>query len=320
MNKKSIFSLCVGLLISSIASVVFAGLQEMMPPPPPPPPPSGPETLVGTPDNAIDDDVASIRDRGIDQVFGGDPVSAGGAVEAVEDGTFTFFSDFSYLDIDDQRLRGFSGESHGLLLGFDWISANDLLASMAYGYHSRDQDFNLGGGSGFDLDTHSISTLLLKRSRQFEHLAYGLAGGFSSASATAFNLAPGTLNGVDADTWVLNPFIASVCELGPVLLRGQVGYYQNWSENDVGQVVATLRGSYDVTECLAVTAHVGWHNITSDDRRNFILGQDNNWAEVGMGLVLFPGRDVSFYSEWTYTAANSDFKNHRFQMGTNFKF
>jgi hypothetical protein len=227
----------------------------------------------------------------------------------------SFYTEYSYLNSNDDRVLGTDSITNSGAIGFDFVTISDILAGVSYQYSHQDaftgttRDFT-GSDSNF-FNVYAAKSF-------YKFLTVGVTGGYGHTESKATVRNTGVSTRSNTDTANVSPFVSLAYAKGNFYTSLTTSYqYAHNEVDDSGKVTVRLLGGYNVAEWLTAEASGKYSVIVHDNQRGNT--DPNQWYGVGAKLKQPISTKLSVYESYNYDV-NSAYQEHSATVGLNYSF
>jgi len=247
----------------------------------------------------IDRSIGSALSRNLD--FGGGK----GVIAADPVGNeWSFFTDYTFINTEDQRVGLPSGDTQSVAVGADVFLPSEILVGLIYSYSDTDLD---GGPFSTQSNSHFLTAYASKSIQPW--LQVGVTVGVGDTDTDT--IVPGAADvNVENGTWTTSPFVSLLYSNGPVFASSTLAY-QMTQVGGSGQHAFSLETNvgYALTDSLSVVGLVRYYQVMNseidpnDDDNYTVLGTKVYYSFPG-GASLFGGVEFDVWNDSydTFTA------------------
>lgn len=231
----------------------------------------------------------------------------------------SFYAEYDYINSDDKRANGADSKTNSAVVGFDFITIEDILLGFTYSYSNRDADISPLGLPDNE-DSHFFSLYAAKTFWQWVNV--GVSGGYGYTSTETLGADSG-----NEDTWTLSPFIGVSHSWDRFSTSLTASSIHTWTsthdtpagvgnaDDETGKVAVALKLGYAATERLKLQATAKYIGMAYDEPAMPGLSQAHNWATFGGKATYRVAEHFDLYLAYAYDAFNSSYNNHNVQAG-----
>jgi hypothetical protein len=254
------------------------------------------------------------------------PVSAGKEMRPMAPAPVTewfshpsFYAEYDYINSHDKRDAGADSETNSAVVGFDFITIDNILLGFTYSYSNRDADISPLGLPDNE-DSHFFSLYTAKTFWQW--LNVGVSGGYGYTSTSTQGADSG-----NEDTWTLSPFVGVSHSWGAFSASLTASSIHTWrsthdtpagagnADDDTGKVGVALKLGYAVTEKLKLQVTGKYVGMAYYEPANQALPEARDWATFGGKATYRVTQHFDVYLGYAYDAFNDSYSNHNVQAG-----
>jgi hypothetical protein len=231
----------------------------------------------------------------------------------------SFYAEYDYINSKDQRAAGADSITNSAVVGFDFVTIEDILLGFTYSYSNRDANISPLGLPDNE-DSHFFSLYIAKTFGQWVNV--GVSGGYGYTSTETLGADSG-----NEDTWTLSPFIGVSHSWGRFSTSLTASSIHTWTSthdapagagnanDETGKVSVALKLGYAATERLKLQVSAKYIGMAYYEPTMPALPQARDWATFGGKVTYRLTEHFDLYAAYAYDAFNDSYHNHNVQAG-----